>query len=105
MSSLTKRMCIAITSVVVAGGAVVGVGGTASAAVPEHVQRPLSVSRPTTTARAAMSATGTGATTAGRAAITTTAGTVATHTARTATATVMPPAVSGRTCRCRPRPP
>ncbi|WP_371650876.1 hypothetical protein [Streptomyces mirabilis] len=33
-------MCIAITSVVVAGGAVVGVGGTASAAVPEHVQRP-----------------------------------------------------------------
>ncbi|MFD7604254.1 hypothetical protein ACFWAN_27820 [Streptomyces mirabilis] len=39
MSSLTKRMCIAITSVV-AGGAVVGVGGTASAAVPEHVQRP-----------------------------------------------------------------
>ncbi|MFE3411000.1 hypothetical protein ACFXMT_22530 [Streptomyces mirabilis] len=40
MSSLTKRMCIAITSVVVAGGAVVGVGGTASAAVPEHVQRP-----------------------------------------------------------------
>ncbi|MFF4519028.1 hypothetical protein [Streptomyces mirabilis] len=40
MSSLTKRMCIAITSVVVAGGAVVGVGGTASAAVPEHVQCP-----------------------------------------------------------------
>ncbi|MFF7601571.1 hypothetical protein [Streptomyces mirabilis] len=40
MSSLTKRMCIAITSVVVAGGAVVGVGGTASAAVSEHVQRP-----------------------------------------------------------------
>ncbi|WP_217574564.1 hypothetical protein [Streptomyces sp. GbtcB7] len=40
MSNLTKRMCIAITSVVVAGGAVVGVGGTASAAVSEHVQRP-----------------------------------------------------------------
>jgi hypothetical protein len=33
-------MCIAITSVVVAGGAVVGVGGAASAAVSEHVQRP-----------------------------------------------------------------
>ena len=40
MSNLTKHMCIAITSVVVAGGAVVGVGGTASAAVSEHVQHP-----------------------------------------------------------------
>nr|WTB28517.1 hypothetical protein OG781_02050 [Streptomyces sp. NBC_00830] len=40
MSSFIKRTCIAITSVVMAGGAIVGAGATASAATSEHVQRP-----------------------------------------------------------------
>lgn len=40
MSSFMKRTCIAITSAVMAGGAIVGAGATASAATSEHVQRP-----------------------------------------------------------------
>ncbi|WP_351229126.1 hypothetical protein [Streptomyces sp. NPDC002133] len=42
MRKLTKRISLAAASAAVAGGAVLGAGGTASAAVPEsaHVQRP-----------------------------------------------------------------
>ncbi|MFD7442474.1 hypothetical protein [Streptomyces sp. NPDC059909] len=42
MRKLTKRMSLAAASAAVAGGAVLGAAGTASAAVPEsaHVQRP-----------------------------------------------------------------
>ncbi|WP_328624631.1 hypothetical protein OHA88_06615 [Streptomyces sp. NBC_00353] len=40
MSSFMKRTCIAITSVVMAGGAIVGAGASASAATSENVQRP-----------------------------------------------------------------
>ncbi|MET9474054.1 MULTISPECIES: hypothetical protein [unclassified Streptomyces] len=40
MSSFMKRTCIAITSVVMAGGAIVGTGAGASAATSENVQRP-----------------------------------------------------------------
>lgn len=42
MRKFTKRISLAAASAAVAGGAVLGVGGTASAAVPEsaHVQRP-----------------------------------------------------------------
>ncbi|MER5540854.1 hypothetical protein [Streptomyces mirabilis] len=42
MRKLTKRISLAAASAAVAGGAVLGAGGAASAAVPEsaHVQRP-----------------------------------------------------------------
>ncbi|NUS87398.1 MAG: hypothetical protein HOY75_33005 [Streptomyces sp.] len=42
MSNLAKRMCVAIASLAVAGGAVLGAGGTASAATPlsGHVKSP-----------------------------------------------------------------
>ncbi|MFF1809509.1 hypothetical protein ACFVXW_10145 [Streptomyces sp. NPDC058251] len=42
MRKLTKRVYLAAVSAAVAGGAVIGAGGTASAAVPDsaHVQRP-----------------------------------------------------------------
>ncbi|MER5411219.1 hypothetical protein [Streptomyces sp. NPDC002769] len=42
MRKLTKRISLAAASAAVAGGAILGAGGTASAAVPEsaHVQRP-----------------------------------------------------------------
>jgi len=42
MKKLTKRISVTATSVVVAGVAVLGAGGTASAAAPAsaHVQRP-----------------------------------------------------------------
>ncbi|WP_326818840.1 hypothetical protein OIE61_40655 [Streptomyces sp. NBC_01762] len=42
MRKLTKRISLAVASAAVAGCAVLGAGGTASAAVPEsaHVQRP-----------------------------------------------------------------
>ncbi|MER7834736.1 hypothetical protein ABTY98_02195 [Streptomyces sp. NPDC096040] len=41
MSNLKKRVCVALASLAVAGGAVLGTGGTASAApsVSGHVQR------------------------------------------------------------------
>ncbi|WP_406424932.1 hypothetical protein [Streptomyces sp. NBC_01589] len=42
MSNLSKNMSVAIASLAVAGGAVLGAGSTASAATatPEHAQRP-----------------------------------------------------------------
>ncbi|MEV5957724.1 hypothetical protein AB0M11_28825 [Streptomyces sp. NPDC051987] len=45
MKKLTKRIAVAVSSVTVAGVALIGAGGTASAATPasEHVQRSVEV--------------------------------------------------------------
>ncbi|MFB7312633.1 hypothetical protein [Streptomyces sp. NPDC056192] len=47
MRKLTKRISLAAASAAVAGGAVLGAGSTASAAVPEsaHVQRPTAAAK------------------------------------------------------------